>query len=115
MCKQREILIVFSRDVSQFDFESSNSPFPHLRPTLKPFLFSLPSKGIFGDRIGNICLPLDRRVGTKFKYEKHHSRKILRVYGGGNSPTTHHSEYLSERIDAYKGGVVRKSRRAHNP
>ena len=23
------------------------------------------------------------RVGTRFKYEKHHSRKILRVYGGG--------------------------------
>ena len=55
------------------------------------------------------------RISTNFKYEKHHSRKILRVYGGGNSPTAHHSEYLSERINAYKGGVVRKSRRAHNP
>ena len=55
------------------------------------------------------------RVGARFKYEEHYSRKILRVYGGGNSPTSHHSEYLSGRIDTYKGGVVRKSRRAHNP
>lgn len=32
------------------------------------------------------------RIGTRFKYKKHYSRKILRTYGGGNNLITHHSE-----------------------
>ena len=52
------------------------------------------------------------RISTRFKYEKHYSQKVIRVYGGALPiiASTH-----SEMDDAYKGGVARKSRRAHNP
>ncbi len=96
-CKQREISIAFSRDAFQFDFESSNSPFPHLHSSnspfphlhapLKSFLLSLSSEGFFCDRIGKICLSQSIRVGTKFKYNKQYSRKIIRTYGGGSYPS----------------------------
>ena len=86
-CKQREISIAFSRDAFQFDFESSNSPFPHLHAPLKSFLLSLSSKGFFCDRIGKICLSQSIGVGTKFKYKKQYSRKIIRTYGGGGYPS----------------------------
>lgn len=52
------------------------------------------------------------RIGTKFKYEKHYSQKLNRIYGGA-LPII--ASIYSEMDDAYKGGVARKSRRAHNP
>ncbi len=33
------------------------------------------------------------RISTSFKYEKHYSQKLNRIYGGGNPLATHHSEY----------------------
>jgi DNA-binding transcriptional regulator WhiA len=52
------------------------------------------------------------RIGTSFKYEKHYSQKINRIYGGA-LPII--ASIHSEMGDTYKGGVARKSRRAHNP
>lgn len=52
------------------------------------------------------------RIGTKFKYEKHYSQKLNRIYGGALPIIASNH---SEMGDAYKGGVARKSRRAHNP
>ena len=52
------------------------------------------------------------RIGTSFKYEKHYSQKLNRIYGGA-LPII--ASIRSEMDDTYKGGVARKSRRAHNP
>ena len=52
------------------------------------------------------------RISTRFKYEKHYSQKVIRVYGGA-LPII--ASIHSEMDDTYKGGVARKSRRAHNP
>ncbi len=52
------------------------------------------------------------RIGTSFKYEEHYSQKLNRIYGGA-LPII--ASINSEMDDTYKGGVARKSRRAHNP
>ena len=52
------------------------------------------------------------RIGTSFKYEKHYSQKLNRIYGGA-LPII--ASIHSKMDDTYKGGVARKSRRAHNP
>ena len=51
------------------------------------------------------------RISTRFKYEKHYSQKIHRIYRGALPIIA--SKY--PRDITYKGGVARRSRRAHNP
>ena len=51
------------------------------------------------------------RISTKFKYEKHYSQKINRIYCGALPIiASKHPKDI-----AYTGRVARRSRRAHNP
>ena len=64
---------------------------------------------LYKDKIFNIW---KLRIGTSFKYEEHYSQKLNRIYGGA-LPII--ASIYPKIGDAYKGGVARKSRRAHNP